>query len=89
MRIAIITENFLSKLDGVTRTLAKLLEHLQLSGHKVILLGPESGMEEYAGALIHYALVPDTPISDAPIPVATKSNVVAVVTGTGASGTRA
>jgi glycosyltransferase involved in cell wall biosynthesis len=52
MRIAIITENFLPKLDGVTRTLAKLLEHLQLSGHKAILLGPESGMEEYAGAEI-------------------------------------
>ena len=52
MRIAIITENFLPKLDGVTRTLAKLLEHLQQSGHKAILLGPESGMEEYAGAEI-------------------------------------
>jgi glycosyltransferase involved in cell wall biosynthesis len=52
MRIAIITENFLPKLDGVTRTLAKLLEHLQLSGHQAILLGPESGMEEYAGAEI-------------------------------------
>jgi len=52
MRIAIITENFLPKLDGVTRTLAKLLEHLQLNGHKAILLGPECGMEEYAGAEI-------------------------------------
>ncbi len=50
MRIAIITENFLPKLDGVTRTLAKLLEHLQQGGHKAMLLGPESGMEEYAGA---------------------------------------
>ncbi len=52
MRIAIITENFLPKLDGVTRTLAKLLEHLQLTGHTVMLLGPDSGMEEYAGAEI-------------------------------------
>ncbi len=52
MRIAIITENFLPKLDGVTRTLAKLLEHLQLTGHEVMLLGPDSGMEEYAGAKI-------------------------------------
>jgi glycosyltransferase involved in cell wall biosynthesis len=50
MRIAIITENFLPKLDGVTRTLAKLLEHLQLTGHEAMLLGPESGMEKYAGA---------------------------------------
>lgn len=52
MRIALITENFLPKLDGVTRTLARLLEYLQRHGHQVLLLGPESGMEEYAGAEI-------------------------------------
>lgn len=52
MRVAIITENFLPKLDGVTRTLARLLEHLQSSGHQALLLGPESGMDEYAGAEI-------------------------------------
>ncbi len=50
MRVAIITENFLPKLDGVTRTLARLLEHLQIGGHQALLLGPESGMEHYAGA---------------------------------------
>ena len=50
MRVAIITENFLPKLDGVTRTLARLLEHLQMGGHRALLLGPESGMEQYAGA---------------------------------------
>ncbi len=50
MRVAIITENFLPKLDGVTRTLARLLEHLQANGHQALLLGPESGMAEYAGA---------------------------------------
>lgn len=52
MRVAIITENFLPKLDGVTRTLARLLEHLQSNGHQALLLGPESGMEQYAGAEI-------------------------------------
>jgi glycosyltransferase involved in cell wall biosynthesis len=50
MRVAIITENFLPKLDGVTRTLAKLLEHLQTTGHQALLLGPDAGMERYAGA---------------------------------------
>lgn len=50
LRVAIITENFLPKLDGVTRTLARLLEHLQSNGHKALLLGPDSGMEKYAGA---------------------------------------
>lgn len=50
MRVAIITENFLPKLDGVTRTLARLLQHLQGTSHQVLLLGPESGMARYAGA---------------------------------------
>ena len=50
MRVAIITENFLPKLDGVTRTLARLLEYLQDNGHPALLLGPDSGMQEYAGA---------------------------------------
>jgi glycosyltransferase involved in cell wall biosynthesis len=52
MRIAIITENFLPKLDGVTRTLAMLLEHLQRQRHQALVLGPEAGMEQYAGAEI-------------------------------------
>lgn len=52
MRIAIITENFLPKLDGVTRTLARLLQHLQTQGHQALLLGPESGLDTYAGAEI-------------------------------------
>jgi len=59
MRIAIITENFLPKLDGVTRTLAMLLEYLQANGHQALLLGPESGMQRYAGAeLVGTAGVP-------------------------------
>jgi glycosyltransferase involved in cell wall biosynthesis len=52
MRIAIVTENFLPKLDGVTHTLAMLLEYLQAGGHQTLVLGPESGMEEYAGAQV-------------------------------------
>jgi glycosyltransferase involved in cell wall biosynthesis len=50
MRVAIITENFLPKLDGVTRTLAIALEYLEANGHQVLLLGPDSGMDKYAGA---------------------------------------
>jgi hypothetical protein len=30
LKVAIVTENFLPKIDGVTRTLAMLLEHLQV-----------------------------------------------------------
>ena len=52
MRIAIITENFLPKLDGVTRTLALLLEHLQSTGHEALLLGPDSGMDGHRRASV-------------------------------------
>jgi glycosyltransferase involved in cell wall biosynthesis len=52
MRIALVTENFLPKLDGVTRTLAMLLEHIQLRGHRALVIGPEGAPRRYAGARI-------------------------------------
>ncbi|WVW82623.1 hypothetical protein I302_104634 [Kwoniella bestiolae CBS 10118] len=48
LRIVIVTENFLPKVDGVTRTLSRLLEHLQSQGHECILLGPSSNISTYA-----------------------------------------
>lgn len=45
----LLSENFLPKVDGVTRTLARLLEHLNAEGHDAIVLGPETGVKEYAG----------------------------------------
>ncbi|KAK6905999.1 hypothetical protein I204_08513 [Kwoniella mangroviensis CBS 8886] len=48
LRIVIVTENFLPKVDGVTRTLSRLLEHLQSQGHECILLGPASTLSSYA-----------------------------------------
>jgi hypothetical protein len=38
----------LPKVDGVTRTLARLLEHLEREGHQCMLLGPGTGMSHYA-----------------------------------------
>jgi glycosyltransferase involved in cell wall biosynthesis len=52
MRIALVTENFLPKIDGVTRTLATLLEHLQQQRHQAIVLAPEGAPTRYAGARI-------------------------------------
>jgi glycosyltransferase involved in cell wall biosynthesis len=52
MRIALVTENFLPKLDGVTRTLAMALEHFQREGHQAIVLGPEGAPRRYAGARV-------------------------------------
>ncbi|MGO8947628.1 MAG: glycosyltransferase family 4 protein [Ktedonobacterales bacterium] len=52
MRVALVTENFLPKLDGVTRTLAMLLEYLQRNGHQAVVIGPEGSPRWYAGARI-------------------------------------
>lgn len=61
MRVAIVTENFLPKLDGVTRTIAMLLEQLQVQGHQSIVFGPKNAPLRYAGARI-------VPIDGVPIP---------------------
>ncbi|KAJ6505857.1 hypothetical protein C8R47DRAFT_1209802 [Mycena vitilis] len=50
LRVAIIAENFLPKVDGSTLTIAHLLQHLNATGVQAMLFGPESGMSEYAGA---------------------------------------
>ena len=55
MRVALVTENFLPKLDGVTRTLAMLLEHLQQHAHQAMVIGPEGSPRRYAGARIFNA----------------------------------
>ena len=60
MRIALVTENFLPKVDGVTRTLAMALEHFERRGHQAIVLGPEGSPRRYAGARIFGA--PGAPI---------------------------
>jgi len=52
MRIAVFTETFLPKIDGIVSILCLLLQRLQEQGHKVILFGPPGGPKEYAGAEI-------------------------------------
>lgn len=47
LRVAIVTENFFPKVDGVTRTLARLLEHLAAEGHEVLVCGPNTGLVRY------------------------------------------
>jgi glycosyltransferase involved in cell wall biosynthesis len=52
MKIAIFTETFLPKIDGVVTILCQVLERLQEKGHQVLLFGPPGGPKEYAGAEI-------------------------------------
>ena len=52
LRIAVFTETFLPKIDGIVSILCLMLQRLNELGHKVILFGPPGGPSEYAGAEI-------------------------------------
>ncbi len=52
MKIAIFTETFLPKIDGIVSILCQALERLNEKGHQVLLFGPPGGPSEYAGAEI-------------------------------------
>jgi glycosyltransferase involved in cell wall biosynthesis len=52
MRIALFTEVFLPKTDGVVNTLCRLLEHLERRGHQAILFALAGGPTRYAGTPI-------------------------------------
>jgi glycosyltransferase involved in cell wall biosynthesis len=52
MRIAIFTETFLPKVDGIVTRLKHTIEHLQKQGNEVLLFCPEGGLTSYQGARI-------------------------------------
>jgi glycosyltransferase involved in cell wall biosynthesis len=53
MRIALFTETFLPKVDGIVTRLKHTVEHLQRLGHDVMVFCPEGGLTSYKGAQIH------------------------------------
>jgi glycosyltransferase involved in cell wall biosynthesis len=50
MRIALFTETFLPKIDGVVTILCQALERMQQCGHEALVIGPPDMPESYAGA---------------------------------------
>ena len=52
MRIAIFTDTFLPKIDGVTNRLRHTVEELTRSGHEVRIFGPANSVKEHAGAKV-------------------------------------
>ncbi len=52
MRIAIFSETFLPKWDGVANTVCRLLEHLADRGHESLMFAPEGAPERYAATPI-------------------------------------
>lgn len=52
MRIALATEVFLPKIDGITNRLRNTVERLRALGHEVLVLAPEGCVAEHAGARV-------------------------------------
>lgn len=53
MRIALFTETFLPKVDGIVTRLRHTVEHLQRNGDRVLVVSPDGGLTEYKGAKIY------------------------------------
>jgi glycosyltransferase involved in cell wall biosynthesis len=52
MRIAIATEVFVPKVDGITNRLRNTVEQLGALGHELLVLAPEGSAAEHAGARV-------------------------------------
>jgi glycosyltransferase involved in cell wall biosynthesis len=53
MRIALFSETFLPKIDGIVTRLCQTVAHLQSEGHQVLVICPEGAPSEYKGAQVH------------------------------------
>ena len=53
MRIALFTETFLPKVDGIVTRLKHTVDHLQRQGNEVLVFSPDGGLTEYKGARIY------------------------------------
>lgn len=53
MRIALFTETFLPKVDGIVTRLRHTVDHLQRLGDQVLIVAPDGGLKEHKGAAIY------------------------------------
>ncbi|HEY9646068.1 MAG TPA: glycosyltransferase family 1 protein [Chroococcidiopsis sp.] len=53
MRIALFTETFLPKVDGIVTRLSHTVDHLQRQGDQVLVFSPDGGLRDYKGAKIY------------------------------------
>ena len=53
MKIALFTETFLPKIDGIVTRLIHTIDHLQRAGEQVLIFSPDYGIKEYKGARVY------------------------------------
>ena len=52
MKIALFTETFLPKVDGIVTRLTKTVQHLVAAGDEVLIVCPEGAPDTYMGAQV-------------------------------------
>ena len=52
MRIALFSETFVPKIDGIVTTLSETVRQLKSLGHEVLVFAPDGGIPEFEGARI-------------------------------------
>jgi glycosyltransferase involved in cell wall biosynthesis len=52
MRIALFTETFIPKVDGIVTTLCQTIRQLRILGHEVLIFAPAGGFEEFENSRI-------------------------------------
>ncbi len=69
MRIALFTETFIPKIDGIVTTLSETVRQLRSLGHEVVVFAPDGGVSDFEGARIigmrghSFALYPELRLS--------------------------
>lgn len=69
MRVALFTETFVPKIDGIVTTLSETVRQLRSLGHEVLVFAPDGGITEFEGARIigmkgrSFALYPELRLS--------------------------
>ncbi len=65
MKIALVTETFLPQINGIVRTLERLIHHLEESGHEVLVVAMGGGSTHYSRSTVvripgeRYVLYPE------------------------------
>jgi glycosyltransferase involved in cell wall biosynthesis len=52
MRIALFTETFIPKIDGIVTTLCQTIKQLESLGHQVLIFSPDGGFQEFGHSRI-------------------------------------
>ncbi len=79
MRVAIVTESFLPTVNGVSNSVARVTEELEIAGHEVMIIAPGRGPSRFsASPVVRTAAVPLPGYADIPVGMPTTRTFAAL-----------